>query len=137
MKRGLLLFALAAILLGTSAVAREKEVLSPNPDFKPTPVDLPATGVRSYFVEESFEVSVPPAGWTTQTSGETYTWVRASGAANSGVYCAFVQYGPSGAWQDEWLVAPAVDTRGLTGLRIRWRNSTTRDTGGTTDCAIR
>ena len=120
MKRGLLLFALAAILLGTSAVAREKEVLSPNPDFKPTPVDLPATGVRSYFVEESFEVSVPPAGWTTQTSGETYTWVRASGAANSGVYCAFVQYGPSGAWQDEWLVAPAVDTRGLTGLRIRW-----------------
>ena len=120
MKRGLLLLALTALLLPTMAVALEKETVSPNTDFQPIPATVHDTGVRSYYIDESFETSVPPVDWTTMTSGETYTWAQASGAANTGDYCAFVQYGASGTWQDEWLVAPAIDTQGLTGLQIRW-----------------
>jgi len=119
MKRWILLAALVAAVAaaGLAPAAPDRNVV-PNPDRTFAPVTLPPVPAREYLVSEGFETAVPPTGWTLMTSGEATTWEQTSGAANTGQYSAAVFYGPQGAWQDEWLVTPALDTQGLTSLLL-------------------
>jgi len=71
-------------------------------------------------VNESFEVEVPPAGWTTMTSGQGPEWNRTDAQSHTGNWSAVMFYGGAGQAQDEWLITPALDTRGLTELKLEW-----------------
>ena len=55
-------------------------------------------------LDEGFEGSFPPAGWTTQASNSVYTWKTSSYAAHSGAQGAYVEWDFN---QDEWLLTPA------------------------------
>jgi len=84
-------------------------------------VFVPAgTSLALELVNESFEVGMPPAGWTTLTSGQGPQWSRTEAVAHTGAYSAVVFYGGPSQLQDEWLITPALDTRGLGELMLEW-----------------
>ncbi len=62
-------------------------------------------------IHESFETSVPPAGWEVLDLGSATgdSWYRTYTKAHSGGYSAKVSFYPSSNTKDEWLVTPAVD----------------------------
>ena len=125
MKKSLMLLALVAIVAAGTALAGDKtEIVYNQSQVTPTPVAYPISeGDRVDLVFESFENEFPPTGWTTMTSGESYTWVQSNAWARSGAYSAYVQYGPQGAWQDEWLITPALDTNALGMLILEFYES--------------
>ncbi len=107
LKRSAALMALVALCLCTgSALAHDEYV--PNPDLKATYTPLKIDNRLSYLTE-GFEGAFLPAGWHSMTSGAATPWEQTDTAANTGQYSAAVFYGPQGAFQDEWLVTPALD----------------------------
>ncbi len=119
MRKGSLLIALCALLVASVAWAAPIEKPALNQQMNDKGVYLGNMGSRLTLVEEGFEAAVPPAGWTIMTSGNSYTWMS-SGNANSGAASAYVPYGPIGAFQDEWLVTPALDASSLTTMTLEF-----------------
>ncbi len=71
----------------------------------------------SSFLSEDFEVIVPPTGWSEIISNASYNWKKQTvGTAYSGTGAADVEYDPSLAAQDEWLVSPAMNFATATSL---------------------
>ena len=82
---------------------------------------VPAAGDgRLEFVDEGFEGAFPPEDWAIITDGGINTWWQTDVVAHSGAFCTFVVYSSPGQVQDEWLVTPAMDTRGATSLQLEW-----------------
>jgi len=108
-------------LLASMALAavNSKPAQAPRTYRAPTPVMYPE-GDRLDLIFESFEDGVPPMDWTIMTSGESYTWAQEMGESHSGAASAAVRYGPTGAWQDEWLVTPAIDASALSGITLEF-----------------
>jgi GEVED domain/Dockerin type I domain len=79
---------------------------------------------KSSLFSEDFEVAVPPAGWSTIITIAGYTWKLQTGDYYSGSACADVEYDPSLATQDEWLITPALDfTTATSDLKVKfWWN---------------
>lgn len=112
-KRSGLPFALLVLCVCTGlALAHTDFVSKPGHQVEPTEV-LKDTS-RLLYLSEGFEGDWPLADWTVMTSGAAYTWDQTNTAANSGGFSAWVQYGPQGAYQDEWLVTPLIDLSGAT-----------------------
>ena len=107
LKRTAALLAVVAICACSGAALAHDEYV-PNPDLqvpgKPLVEDL-----RLNYLAEGFEGDFLPAGWSSMTSGASTPWEQTSQAANSGSFSAAVFYGPQGAFQDEWLITPAID----------------------------
>jgi|GEM_PF-4331858 len=116
MRRGILIIALLALCLSSAALAMDKKSTVQRPTIERTPVAMYEPDSRLMLVNESFEGDFLPAGWTIMTSGAASTWEQSSASANTGENCAAVFYGPPGAFQDEWLVTPALNTMGLGSL---------------------
>lgn len=107
---------LALLLLASAVSAHDGRAVNPGHR-----ADAPPPTVsRLDLVSESFEGAFPPAGWHTMSFGNSYNWGQTNYTARTGSYCAFVQYGPSGTSQDEWLVTPALDLTGLTDIRLEF-----------------
>jgi hypothetical protein len=119
MKKGLLTIMLGTLVLASAAWGAQIEKPALDNTLKGTPVMLTDLSSRVTLLQEGFEAAVPPAGWTIMTSGASYTWAQA-GIGNSGAASAWVAYGPYGAFQDEWLVAPAVDASALNSLTLEF-----------------
>jgi hypothetical protein len=63
---------------------------------------------KAWHINESFEGSFPPAGWTVQNvAGASYAWVQSSSSVHSGSYSAFIHYDCSG-YSEDWLITPQV-----------------------------
>ena len=105
--RNLLLLAVALCAFSGFALAHDAE--NPHPIGVPSHADMGLMGDRDDLIFESFEGAFPPDGWSIMTTGITYTWEQTDAMANSGMYSAFVAYGSTGEFQDEWLVLPAMD----------------------------
>ncbi len=114
----LLLATLAVVLAAAAPPGATERLTSPNPGRDMAPVKMMVPLDREYLVLEGFENTFPPDSWTSITSGQAYAWAQTDAEANSGAYSAVVQYGPQGAWQDEWLITPALNTAGLTSLTL-------------------
>jgi hypothetical protein len=113
MRKSILLFTLVALLATTSSLALEKFG-------EASPALTPLGGD---FLFEGFEGSFPPTGWTSMTSGAAYPWVQSDLQAYDGIYSAYVQWGEAGQVQDEWLVTEAVNTTGMTGLKLEFQET--------------
>ena len=84
-------------------------------------VFVPAgTSLALELVNESFEVGMPPAGWTTLTSGQGPQWSRTEAVAHTGAYSAAVFYGGPRHHQHERLFPPLLATPGLVQLMPAW-----------------
>ncbi len=61
-------------------------------------------------IEEDFDSLFPPEGWEIKDLGDATgdSWQVTSYNAYSGTYSAYVPYGPSGIFQDEWLITPFI-----------------------------
>ena|GEM_PF-2091697 len=67
-----------------------------------------ASDPKSWHLQEGFEGSFPPAGWTTQDiSGTDYSWAQSSSDYYSGSYSAFIEYDCS-EWAEDWLITPQI-----------------------------
>ncbi len=66
---------------------------------------------RANFLVEGFEAATfPPTSWTEIILNSSYNWKKQTvGTAHSGTGAADVEYDPSLANQDEWLVSPALN----------------------------
>lgn len=73
---------------------------------------------------ESFESGMPPAGWHRYGFGNSHGWSRTFSRKRTGVFSAWMQSGPAGTIQNEWLVAP-VDLTGLVAPEVEWYESET------------
>lgn len=71
-------------------------------------------------VNESFESNFPPPNWQVMTSGQGPQWNKTDARAHTGSWSAVVFYGNLSQEQDEWLVTPALDTRGLNELQLEF-----------------
>jgi hypothetical protein len=119
MRKWFLTVALLALVAGTAwSAPLEKPAVNRNIKF-PTVSVSPFDG-RATLIEEGFEASVPPAGWTIMTTGVDYTWDQTTSAANSGEASAVVYYGAPGNFQDEWLVTPALDASSYSSLTLEF-----------------
>lgn len=76
----------------------------------------PNSQTKATLIDEGFEgTAFPPTGWTKQNlnANPTYQWKKGtSGQTGSG--SAMVEYDPSLAQQNEWLITPALDLTQLT-----------------------
>jgi len=96
MKRALIL-AICLIMVASVAFAEK-----PAADAKFAPAQS-GYGIVDRDFDEGFEVSVPPAGWTTIVTNADYTWIQGV-SAYEGTYAAEVQYDPDlDPVQDEWM----------------------------------
>lgn len=120
MRKGSLLLALSALLLASLAWAAPVEKPALNEQIAQKGVAMGLLGSRLTLVEESFETAVPPAGWTTMTTGNSFSWMQSTSLANTGAASAYVPYGPIGAWQDEWLVTPALDATTMSTVTLEF-----------------
>ena len=120
MRKGLLTIVLLSLVVAATAWGAHVEKPALNPELKFTPVALGPNGSRVNLVDEGFELAVPPAGWTIITTGNDFTWQQSTSQANSGDASAVLAYGAPGAWQDEWLVTPALDATGLATLTLEF-----------------
>ncbi len=122
--RSLLLRSIAVLgillLFAGIGLAKPHTETVPNPNQVASSKPLMPEGTRLNYISESFEDGVPPAGWTVMTSGASTTWEQTNAAANSGAFSAAVFYGDQGAFQDEWLVTPALDVSGAGGLWLEF-----------------
>lgn len=84
------------------------------PDFSPDQ--------RLDLLFESFESYVPPVGWHRFGFGDTHQWSRTLFRQRTGAFSAWMQSGPAGTSQDEWLVAP-IDLTGLVAPEVEWYES--------------
>jgi hypothetical protein len=75
---------------------------------------------RSDLINESFEGSFLPAGWSSFSQGNTYQWSQSSDKAHTGTYSAWVRYGAQGTSQDEWLVLPVLDLTDIEQVYLEW-----------------
>jgi hypothetical protein len=71
---------------------------------------------------ESFETSMPPQGWHRYGFGDSHGWSRTFSRRRTGAFSAWIQSGPAGTSQDEWLVAP-LDLTGLIAPEVEWYES--------------
>ncbi len=118
LKRSAALIALATLCLCTGvALAHNDVVRNPNIQVPGKPL---VEDMRLNYLAEGFEDAVPPAGWFGMSSGASTTWEQTSQAANSGASSAAVFYGDQGAFQDEWLVLPAIDLSGATAPELEF-----------------
>ncbi|MFH0981763.1 MAG: GEVED domain-containing protein [Planctomycetota bacterium] len=69
---------------------------------------------KTVVVNESFEGTFPPTGWTTVVTNPGYTWHAYTGVPPlpDGVMHANCVYDPALAPQDEWLLTPALTLSG-------------------------
>lgn len=117
-RHSLWLGVLLVLVMGSTALAHDAFV--PCPDPVGTHPAVPTDFTRLNYLFESFEGSVPPAGWSIMTSGVSTTWEQSSAMVHSGDWSAVVHYGPQGAMQDEWLVTPALDFTGAAALYLEF-----------------
>jgi len=100
MKKTIFVFALLALILARSTPA--------------------VSAGRTELVDESFEESVPPAGWRVLHLGQANAWTQYGYNAYSGDNSAICRSGPVGQSEDEWLVTPVLDTAGLASLVLEF-----------------
>lgn len=62
---------------------------------------------KAWHLQESFEGSFPPAGWTIYDLNGNYVWQQADYQAHTGTYSAFIDYDCSSTGND-WLITPQV-----------------------------
>ena len=76
------------------------------------------------YLSEGFETSVPPSGWTlNSTNSGLYTWSLSTTNPHSGTYSAQVQYDPDLSSQNESLVSPIIDLTSATDPQLTfWFN---------------
>ena len=76
------------------------------------------------YLSEGFETSIPPTGWTlNSTNSGDYTWQLATANPHSGTYSAQVQYDPDLSPQNESLVSPIIDLTSATSPQLTfWFN---------------
>ena len=79
-------------------------------------------------LNEGFEgTTFPPNGWTKTFTNPTpfYQWKQSTTGGYSGTKSAMVEYDPSLASQNEWLISPTLNLTSLTNptLNFRWRMS--------------
>lgn len=124
-----------AFALALSA-AEPKRITAAAGTTPPTHVPEP----EAILLSESFETSVPPAGWTLQgTHTGTETWYQETYDPYDGSYYASVQYDPQLIPQDEWLVSPAFNLAAAGGTVSLWSNGSVywcRDTFDNCDLDI-
>jgi hypothetical protein len=109
---------LSSILILAASVASAHDGHIYNPDPKP---GLPAiSSPKLDLITESFEGTFPPTGWASLHLGNSYQWAQTDNTSHTGTYSAWVQYGPSTATMNEWLVTPALDFTGLTYMRMEF-----------------
>jgi len=128
MKNLLMLAAAFAWICGTAAISAEKTRSTGEPARSATigggEPNRSTVAVRSNnrldLSYESFEDAFPPDGWRTMTSGASYTWVQSSEQVYAGISSAYLEWGSQGAWQDEWLVTPALDSSGFGALFLEF-----------------
>lgn len=75
-------------------------------------------------LNESFETSVPPPGWTQYRMGDTPTeeWTQDDSTSHTGTYCAYHDYGSSGYFINDWLVTGPINVAGYTNIYLSWWN---------------
>src|SRR5690554_308228 len=74
------------------------------------------------YLTEGFETSVPPPGWTLNSTNAAFSWGQAS-TAHTGTNSAEVVYDPALAPQNESLLTPVLDLTSATNPRlIFWFN---------------
>ena len=113
---------LAILLLLSMAVAEcvfahPAPVLSSAPDQASEPSLPLQPGDRNTILAESFEGGWPPSGWAILHEGAATTWQQDGNFPRSGSHCAWMDYGPVGVLEDEYLVTAAID---LTGYGSAW-----------------
>ncbi len=105
------------VMVGTAlAVQAGQTVLKHDPRFEQRRV---VAGQRTELLFEGFEDTVPPAGWTIMSSGQSYPWSQHE-LSYSGEHSARVSHGAVGSWADEWLITPTLDTSGLSELFVEF-----------------
>ena len=104
------LIALCAMMTTAAAVAIAHESAGSTP--APVIANPHAPGsepVRTDLFTEGFEGGFLPPGWATIHLGDTNVWAQTSAEAHGGTYSAWLEYGPQGTSQDEYLITPAID----------------------------
>ena len=105
------LFTCAVVLpLAATSFAHGNFTVAPDRDSSQNPAGEP---LRNTHFSEGFEDAWPPAGWEIIHLGSTYTWASTSAASHGGAKSAWMHYGAQGAYQDEYLVSPAIDLSAL------------------------
>lgn len=66
-------------------------------------LSAPRNTLQDIILHEGFELSFPPASWTSVAKNAT-TWAQDSSSANTGMYRADVMFDPELNAQDEWLL---------------------------------
>jgi len=64
-------------------------------------------------MHEDFEGSWPPEGWTILHLGDTHAWEPTGALTQEGETAAWIEFGPAGTNQDEWLVSGPIDLSGV------------------------
>lgn len=62
---------------------------------------------KIWHLQESFEGSFPPAGWTVYDLNGNYIWEQTNAQAHTGTYSAFIEY-DCGSTGNDWLITPQV-----------------------------
>lgn len=119
---------LIATLVSFSVISQNAKQLSEKMFQKDSRVYQPTTNnpfkfseylnsqTKTNLIDEGFEgTTFPPTGWTKQNlnSNATYQWKKGT-SGHSGSSCAMVEYDPSLAQQNEWLITPTLDLTQLT-----------------------
>ncbi len=77
-------------------------------------------GRPNYILQESFDDAWLPTGWAVIDPVAGYSWDRTTAKFRTGVYSAWLEYGPQGTAQDEWLVTSAVDLSAVSGATLEF-----------------
>jgi len=102
-------------LAASTAAAQDKPVIPADSRVAPEGLSAPVWAAQTRageLLSESFEVAVPPTGWTEVIFNAAENWKQDPNTALDGTYSATVHYDPALAAQDEWLITPqlAIDT---------------------------
>jgi hypothetical protein len=64
---------------------------------------------KVWHLQESFEGTFPPAGWTTvDVAGPSFSWVQSGASFHSGSYSALIDYDCFGGTAEDWLITPPI-----------------------------
>lgn len=108
--RCLIVIAVLSLTCAAAVTARDKAIIGgirPHRDSR-TIADHPAD-----IMHEDFEGDWPPAGWAVLHLGDSHSWEPTHALAHSGDTAAWLQYGPAGTSQHEWLVSGPLDLSGM------------------------
>ena len=73
-------------------------------------------------LDEGFEGTFPPTGWTLESHGpDTAPWQQSPMYVHSGTYSAMGDMGGGGTHTDEWLITPTLDLSSADGELRFWR----------------